>query len=229
NAVYLFGNELMQPIQLLPRRWIVPYELLRKAHGTQRESHHFLDMTAVGKRQLTTAAAQVDQQQLRRTDPQFGNHSQVNQAAFFRAGDHIQVPAGCRFDPFLEDLRIIAVAHGAGGDHAHALHRPGLHSAMKAPQDLQGVGHGLGAKAAIAENTFAQPRYLAVLVQRDQLAFAKLGNAKPNRVRADINSGKNRHSLSSNSRLAANRGSGLWLFLKYRGERGTQTRYGRSG
>ena len=49
---------------------------------------------------------------------------------------------------------------------------------MKTAQHFERPRHGSGFEIAVAEDALAQPRYLAVLEQRDQAAFAEFGNAE---------------------------------------------------
>src|ERR1700694_1036317 len=119
----------------------------------------------------------------------------MDEPSLFEPGDYLHLPSGSGFDPLFEDLRIVAIAHGAGCDNPDPVYSAALHGAMNTPQDLQLAGHCLGSESAIAKNTFTQARHLSILVQRNKLSFAKFGNAKTNGVGTDIDCGKDRHCL----------------------------------
>jgi hypothetical protein len=50
---------------------------------------------------------------------------------------------------------------------------------MKAAQDFEGLRHCLGFKIAVAKDAFTQARDFTVLVQGDETAASKFGDAEP--------------------------------------------------
>src|SRR5438874_2348776 len=119
----------------------------------------------------------------------------MNQPAFLEAGDDLDFPPGGRPHPFGEYARIVAVAHGAGGDHADAFYSIALGSAMEAAQHLERMGHGLWIEIAVAKNSLSQAGNFTVLMQSNQAAFIQFSNTQANGVGTDIDGGENRHWL----------------------------------
>ena len=108
-------------------------------------------------------------------DAGISEHAQVNQAAFFQAGDHFDLPSGGRAHPVEKGAAIARIAQCAGGDHADTVGRVGLSGPMKAPQHAQGERHRLRIKSAVGKDAFAQAGNFAVLMQGLQAAPYDLG------------------------------------------------------
>ena len=122
-------------------------------------------------------------------------HAEVNEAAFFQAGDHLNFPSGSSAYPVQKRAAVARVAQGAGCDHAYAVGAMGLRSAMKSPQHTQRVGHCLRIKYTLGENAFAQACDFAVFVEGFEAAVYHLGYFEPDRVRTDVNRGKCGHAM----------------------------------
>src|SRR5436190_6958770 len=118
------------------------------------------------------------------------------QPAFLEAGDDLDFPPGRRPHPFGEYACVVAVAHGAGGDHADALDSVALGSAMEAAQHLERMSHGLRIEVAVAKNSLSQAGNFAILMQRNQAASIQFSNTQANGVGTDVYGSKNRHCLS---------------------------------
>src|SRR6202007_638127 len=69
--------------------------------------------------------------------------AEMNEAAFFQAGDNFDSPPGRGFNPGAKGLRVASGAGGAGGDDTYAVNDVLLHSFMEALERLDGVGHRL--------------------------------------------------------------------------------------
>ena len=106
-------------------------------------------------------------------------HAEMNQAAFFQAGDDFQLPSGGGAHPVEESAAVAGVAQSAGSDDPHAIDCIGLDGTMKAPQHAQRQRHGLRVECAISEDALAQTRDLAVFVQGDEPATDYLCDFQP--------------------------------------------------
>ena len=140
-------------------------EGLGQAHRADGQADHVFDVSRDRDGQLATAAAEVDQQGAAAGDARIGEHAEMDEPAFFQSGDDFCFPAGGAADPIEESAAVARVTQGAGRDHAHAIGGVSLHSAVKSPQHLQGLRHGLRIERAIGKHTFAETRDLAVFVR----------------------------------------------------------------
>ena len=95
----------------------------------------------------------------------------MDQPAFLKAGDDLDVPSGGAADPLGEGLRIARVAHGAGGDDPDLVGDVQLHGLVEAFEGLDGGRHGVGGDHAGLKDALAQASDLAILMQGAQLVI----------------------------------------------------------
>jgi hypothetical protein len=206
----LARNQPPHPLQSLDRRRVSRQELFRQPHRAQRKANSLLNALALGERNLAASAAQIHQQHTARCANHrsgFGlsfaatHHAQMNQPAFFQAGDDLQIPARLGFHHRLKDRSIARVAHGRSSDGPNLVHPVRLHRPLKTLERLQCRRHRIRRNQPALKDASPQPRHLAVLVQRLQLMRRNLGNLQSARVGTDINGGKCRHEylIDSNS------------------------------
>ena len=176
---HLLDNKVMQALEVSLIRRVMMKKLLGQPYGAQRQGNNLFDVAFFRTGEFATAAAQINQQKFWWRYPQTGDHAKVNQPALFKPGNDLKVPTGYRLHPLRKEPCVIAVTQGAGSHYARALNRITLYRAMKTPQDLQGLGHGLGIEIAIAKDTFTQTSDFAVLMKGNQASTAQFGNAEP--------------------------------------------------
>lgn len=146
------------------RGGIVGEELLGQPHGAERQADHVADVTALGNRHLTAAVPQVEEQHFGGRQVGMGQQAEVNQAAFFQAGNRLDFPSCGRAHPGDERGGVPRVAQGACGDHAHAVRSVFPHGAMKPPEHVDRGIHRFGREHAETEDGLAQPCDYTVLV-----------------------------------------------------------------
>ena len=216
----LTGDELPHSRQPLDRRRIHRQELPGQAHSAQRQADGFLDVLALGERNLAASAAQIDQQypacRSRLGTGHAADQAQVNQPALLEAGDNLHIPAGFGLHPGLKGQRVARIAHGRGGHHADLLHAMQLHRPLKALERLNRSRHRLGRNQSRLEDAGSQPRHLAVFVQRPQLVRHHPGNLQSARVGTNIDGGKGWHDGLGTLRKIK---IGSWIKINDRGSR----------
>ena len=194
NARDLALDEPAHLLQLFLLGRIMMKKGLGEAHRSDREADHVLDVARDGDGQLATAAAEIDQQRPAAGDAGIGEHAEMDEAAFFQSGDDLGFPAGGAAHPIQESAAVARVTQSAGRDYAHAVGGVSLHGAVKAPQHLQSVRHGLRIECAVGKDAFAETRDLAIVVERLQTTAYGLGYLEPDRVRTDINRSEGWHA-----------------------------------
>jgi len=117
----------------------------------------------------------------------------MNETSFFQAGDDFDLPAGGRAHPLQKGLRVTGVAQSAGGDNADWISDDLLRGAVKAAQDLDRLGHGLGSEETGSKDAFAEAGDLAIFVDGAKAAAHKASDLQSYGIGTDINRGKGRH------------------------------------
>ena len=119
-------------------------EFVRQPHGAERQAHSVANVSVPRNSQFATAAAEVDHEYGRRAEAQIRDQSEMDEAAFFEAGDDVDRPSGGRSHPLQKCLRVARIAQGAGGDDADRIRAQTLRSAVKAAENLDGFRHRFG-------------------------------------------------------------------------------------
>ena len=114
----------------------------------------------------------------------------MNQPRFFEPGDDFDGPAGLRFGPGYEGLRIARVAHGGRGHYANLVHAMLLDGALEALESAQRGGHCIRGNQAALEDAGAEARYLAILVERLEPVGYHPGDFQPAGIGPDIDGGE---------------------------------------
>jgi hypothetical protein len=83
-------------------------ELLGKPHCAERKADRLFDVLVLRERELATSAAEVDEQHAAAGSRLRAGDAEVNEAAFFQAGDDLHVPAGLGLDPGLKAAELRA-------------------------------------------------------------------------------------------------------------------------
>ena len=160
---------------------------LGEPHRPDRQADHVVNVPVDGKRELTTAAPQIDEQRAAVRDASVGEDAKMDEAALFQSGDDLYLPAGSGAHPIEEGAAVFRVTQGAGSHHAHAVGSVVLGGPMKAPQHLHGLRHRLRVERPVGEDALPEARHLAVFVQGFQAAATGLRDLQPDGIRANVN------------------------------------------
>ena len=117
----------------------------------------------------------------------------MNETGFFKSGDDLGSPAGCRPHPFEEGARITSVAKGAGGDNADRVSAEALGGAMEAAQHPDGIGHGIWREKPGAEHRFTETGDFPIFMERMEATTGETGNFQTDGVGSNIYRNKNGH------------------------------------
>ena len=175
-------------------------ELLLQADRAERQAHHLLDASLVGERDLAASTAEIDQHAASPRPRLQRDDAEMDQAAFFEAGDHLDLPAGGRLDPRRKGCGVAGVAHGAGGHHANLVHHVELHRLLETLECADGVRHRVGGDDPRLEDALAQAHNLAIFMQRLQMMLLHRCDLQPNGVGTDIDGGKRGHGSGFSQR-----------------------------
>ena len=193
GAAQFAGNQLPHARQAVGRRGIGGEKLLGQPHRAQRQADCLLNALVLGEGDLAASAAQVEQQHAAAGSRLCAGDAEMNEPAFFQAGDDFHVPAGFGLDPRLKGRAVAGVAHGRGGHHANLVHSMRLHRALKALERAQRGRHGLRRNQPGLKDAGAEPRHLAILGEGLELMRLHLGDLQPAGVGTDIDGGEGGH------------------------------------
>src|SRR5579875_2036152 len=131
SASKLAGDQLAHARQTLGWSRIVAKKLLGEANGAQREADRFSDVPVLREGDFAASAAQIEQQHAPGRAGLAAGYAKMNQAAFFKAGDHFEAPSGFGLHPCLEGGGVARVAQGRGSHNADPVYAVRLHCALK--------------------------------------------------------------------------------------------------
>lgn len=198
----LAGDPAAHASQSFGGRRVGGEELLGEANGTEGQADGFLNALSLRQRDFATTAAEVNQEQTRRqTRNRFaglggdglGHDTEVDEAAFFKAGDGFHGPAGFSFDPGLKGGSIAGVAHRGGGDDPDFVDAVSLDGALEALEGLDGVGHGFRRYEAGLKDAGAQTRDFAVFMDGAELVGDDPGDLETAGVGTDVDGSEGGH------------------------------------
>jgi hypothetical protein len=111
-------NELPHALDLLGGRGIGLQEFFRQAHSAERHADCFFNALLFREGNLATAPAQVNQQDAAAGSGLVLHQAAMNEPAFLKPRNDLEVPSRLGFDPGLKRGRIARIAHGRSGHHA---------------------------------------------------------------------------------------------------------------
>src|SRR5580698_1791028 len=160
----LAGNELLHARDLFSGGRIGLEELFSETDGAEGQTDGFADAFAVGERDFAASTAYVDQHTSARGSGLVAHHAAMDKAAFFEAGDDLDVPAGFIAHPGKKGTAVAGVAHGRGSHRAHLVGAMHLDRLVKPLEGAKRGRHGLRRHQAGLKNTSAEARDLAVFM-----------------------------------------------------------------
>ena len=195
SSAQLARDQLPHAREAIARSWIVREELLGEPHRAEWKADRLLDALVLRERDLTTAAAEVEQQYAAASSGLGAHYADMNQAAFFQAGDDLHVPAGLGLDPGLKCGGIARIAHGRGGHDADAVDAVRLHRALKTLERAQCGRHGFRRDEPGVEDAAAEAGDFAVFCERFEPVRVHAGDLQSAGVGTDVDGGECRHDF----------------------------------
>jgi hypothetical protein len=119
----------------------------------------------------------------------------MNEPAFLKPGNDLDIPAGFVVHPRQEGSRVARIAHRRGGHRADAIGPMHLHRFVKPLERAQSGRHRFRRDDAVFENAAAQARHLAILMHDAQTMLHHAADLQPAGVRSDVDGGKSLHDL----------------------------------
>ncbi len=169
-------------------------KLLGQAYGAQRQAHRLDDASAVRQRDLTRAAAKIDQQAAA-LRPRFAHYAAMDEPRLFESGDDLQVPSRLGLDPGDKCLSVPCIAQRGGGNRAHTVRGCLLHCLVETFEGAQGAGHRIGRDHSALEDAGAEARHFAIFVENFQPVLFDAGDLEPAGIRSDVDRSEGLHSL----------------------------------
>ena len=223
DSSHLASHEASQTLEFALARWIVAKKFVGQANRAQGQADGVLNVSAMGDGQLAAPAAEIRHERRNVIDSRARDQPQMNQTRFFHAGDNLHSPSGGRTDPFQKRLRITGVAQRTGGNHPHVVGDDLLGRAVKPAQNFHRFCHRFRGEKSGAEDSLAQSRDLAILVQSTQTSRVQPRNLQADGIRADIDRGECGHRKPHSLHAEGN-----WKKQDRPLESGTIKRLGRS-
>ena len=152
-----------------------------------------------GERDLAAAAPEVEQQHAATGSRLGAGNAEMDQTAFFEAGDDFHVPAGLGLHPGLKSGGVTRVAHGGGGHHTNAVNATCLHGALKTLERAQRGRHGLRRDEAGVKDAATEARDLAIFGERFEPMRVDAGDLESARVGTDVDGSEGGHLFAARS------------------------------